>query len=168
MYRLRTSLVATLTIATLSSVPIAASAQNGWAFFAPHVPGSNAELAVYRTYVQGSNGLVESFTEEFAPGTHTMARIDARYHNCRASADNVQFTITAGHWTEVDVPMQFRDCSMPIGMAALGQHLADGVGTVLVCGTIGHRTIHDGCFLHPVRSQRSAVLLVGEFSWVSG
>ncbi|HEV7706101.1 MAG TPA: hypothetical protein VGO46_17520 [Gemmatimonadaceae bacterium] len=135
MHRLRTSLVATFSIAILTSVPITASAQNGWAVFVPYVPGADAELSVSRTFVQGSNGLVETFTDEFTPGSHTLARIEARYHNCRASADNVNFTITAGHWTEVDVPMQFRDCSMPINMAALGIHLADGVGTVLYAGS---------------------------------
>lgn len=132
MHRLRTSLVATLTIVALSILPCAASAQNGWAAFAAFVHGPHGDIGmpIYHTFVQANNGLEETFTNEFTPGTHTLARIEGRYHNCRASADNVTFTITAAHWTQVNVPMSFRDCSMPINLAALGQHLSDGTGSV--------------------------------------
>ena len=133
MHRVRSSLIATLAFTLSSTMPSAASAQVGWAHFRTHVVGgTNAfeDRGVSHTFVQGTNGLEETFTAEFTPGSHTLARIDAPVGNCRASADNVTFTITAGKWTEVDVPVTLRDCKLNIALIPFGDHNFDGVGTV--------------------------------------
>ena len=133
MHRLRTALVATLTLAILSSVPSSSFGQVGWAHFRTHLVGStNAfeDRGVSHTFVQGSNGLEETFTAEFTPVSHTLARVDAPARDCRALADNVTFTITAGKWTDVDVPVTLRECKLNIGRYAIGDHNFDGVGTV--------------------------------------
>jgi len=137
MHRVRSSLVATLAFTLSSTMPSAASAQVGWAHFRTHVVGSNnsfEDRGVSHTFVQGSNGLEETFTAEFTPGSHTLARIDAPIGDCRASADNVSFTITAGKWTEVDVPVTLRDCKLNIAILPVGDGnfngVGDGVGTV--------------------------------------
>ena len=133
MHRLRFSLVATVTIAMLSSMTSIASAQVGWAHFRTHVVGGTNSIedrGVTHTFVQGTSGLEETFTAEFTPGSHTLARIDAPLGDCRASADNVTFAITAGRWTEVDVPVTLRDCKENIAITPIGDHDFDGVGSV--------------------------------------
>ena len=137
MHRLRISLMATLALTLSSTMPSAASAQVGWAHFRTHLAfNTNAleDRGVSHTFVQGANGLEETFTAEFTPGSHTLARIDAALGDCRASADNVTFTITAGRWTEVDVPVTLRDCKLNIALLPVGDGnwngVGDGVGTV--------------------------------------
>jgi len=118
MHRARSVLVTALALTILSSVASVAHAQVGWVELDPHLAGSSSVgfLPVSHTFVQGSNGLVETFTDEFTPGTHTLARVDAIAGDCRASADNVTFTVTAGKWTTVDVPMTLKDCNVNINI----------------------------------------------------
>ena len=76
------------------------------------------DRGVYRTFVQGTSGLEESFSLEFAPGPHTIARVEALTNSCRATATNISFTIKAGQWAEVDVPVTWQDCSFELGLVA--------------------------------------------------
>ena len=133
MHRARSVLVTALALTILSSVASVAHAQVGWVELDPHLAGSSSVgfLPVSHTFVQGSNGLVETFTDEFTPGTHTLARVDAIAGDCRASADNVTFTVTAGKWTTVDVPMTLKDCNVNINIIPVGDHNVDGGGKVL-------------------------------------
>ena len=105
----------------------AAAQSTGFVHLKTHLASATYyyELGVYRTYQQGSKGLVESFSEEFTPGTHTFAEVDALYANCRLSAQNITFTITAGQWTDVDVPMTFQDCFVGINL-----DYSNGIGDV--------------------------------------
>ncbi|MEO8138980.1 MAG: hypothetical protein ABI742_05000 [Gemmatimonadota bacterium] len=127
-------------LAFLVLLPSLAAAQTtGYAFFRTHATGAAFEdLGVYRTWVQGNNGLVETFSEEFTPGQHTVDRIDALVNNCRAqSTSPVTFTIKAGQWTEVDVPVTWRDCSY--GINAYGNTVVS-----LAAGGVGFATCQVG------------------------
>lgn len=134
MSRLRIAFLLPVTLTMLGASAMAATAQNvGWVALAAHVgsPATGEPLAIIHTYVQGASGLEDANTEEFSAGTHTFARVEGIYKNCIATAENVGFTITAGKWTYVDVPMTFRECQYSIGMNEIGYPGADGTGTVL-------------------------------------
>ena len=120
---LRRLLVVLCSIAGLSHLsPGLAGAQaiTGYVHLKTHASGTGGgnnvvpEMGVYRTWVSGVNGLTETFTQEFAPGPHTFAKVEALYGPCRATATDVSFTIKAGQWTDVDVPMIYVDCSVAI------------------------------------------------------
>jgi hypothetical protein len=125
------------------SASVATAQSTGYVHLITHVVSQTptnvpAELGVSRTFVQGSSGLVETFTQEFSPGQHTFARVEALYKNCRATAENVTFTITAGQWTDVDVPMDFKDCYIQINM-----FYGSGIGAIdySVIGNVGTQPI---------------------------
>lgn len=144
MHRLRISLVAILAITLSSTMPSAASAQVGWAHLRTYLVGTNnsfEDRGVSRIFAQGSNGPVEIFSLEFTPGTHTIASVESLQGNCRATSDAVTFTITAGKWTEVSVPVTFKDCSLPINIVAYG----GGTGHVIYTanGISGNHSIAD-------------------------
>jgi hypothetical protein len=131
-----------LTLCAIST-SVAAAQATGFVHLKTHVVSQAPtnipdELGVSRTFVQGSNGLVETFTQEFSPGPHTFARVETYYKDCRATADNVSFTITAGQWTDVDVPVVFQDCYLEINM-----FYGSGIGDVdySVIGNVGTLSI---------------------------
>ncbi|MGH7621472.1 MAG: hypothetical protein ACREMU_03960, partial [Gemmatimonadaceae bacterium] len=105
----------------------------GWVALYTHVGPSatNGFIPITHTYVQGTSGLVDYNSEEFSPGTHTFARVEGASHNCTATAENVTFTITAGKWTFVDVPMEFVSCQYSISVGATGLPGGDGYGMIL-------------------------------------
>ncbi len=107
----------------------AAQAQaTGFVHLQTHVTGFAGafDFGFSRIFEQGANGLVEKFSEQYLPGQHTLARVETIVGTCRAVATNVSFTIVAGQWTDVDVPMQFEDCNVNLHP----EPQADGVGTV--------------------------------------
>ncbi|MEP6574395.1 MAG: hypothetical protein ABJD11_16970 [Gemmatimonadota bacterium] len=93
------------------------------------------DLGVSRTFAQGANGPTEIFTEEFSPGPHTLARVETTLGICRAASGTVNFTVKAGQWVDVDVPVTFQDCS--IGIVGYG----DGVVDVFA-GGVGFASCH--------------------------
>jgi hypothetical protein len=106
-------LAALLAIAPSLFTGHALSAQNpGFVHLRTHLASENplTDHGVLHTYVQAGNGVQESFTEQFAPGSYTLARVDAQIQGCIASSGSVSFTITAGQWTTVDVPVSFQSC----------------------------------------------------------
>jgi Domain of unknown function DUF11 len=119
---LRRLLIVLCTIAGLSHLsPARAGAQatTGYVHLKTHTieRDGNAivsDMGVYRTWVTGVSGLTETFTQEFAPGPHTFAKVEALYGPCLATASNVSFTIKAGQWTDVDVLMTLVDCNVAV------------------------------------------------------
>ena len=134
MHRRRFTFIALLALVLLSTGAVVAPAQStGFAHFRTHLAGSHVEFedrGVSRMFLQGSNGPEEIFTQEFTAGTHTLSSIEALNGTCRLSATNVSFTVTAGKWTEVDVPVRYTFCSIPASIEPFGDHNADGGGTV--------------------------------------
>ncbi len=121
----------------LSYLPLsAAMAQTGYVHLRTYPAGlnTNADLGVYRTFIQGTNGLQETFTQEFTPGPHTLAQVEALNGPCRGTAQNVSFTIKTGQWTDVDVPVSYVDCSFQLEANALGGRTNGGSGTALAVG----------------------------------
>jgi hypothetical protein len=116
----------------LCGAPLAAAfAQTGFVSLQLHgITGPDA--TVYRTWIQGPSGLQEIFTQEFTPGTHTLAKVEGVYGPCRAVATNVTFTIVANKWTIVDVPVAWTDCALSVDISLLGGHLAGGTGKATV------------------------------------
>ena len=134
MYRRRFALASSLAFALLSTAPTAVAAQStGFAHFRTHLANSNnasEDRGVSRMFLQGTNGPEEIFTQEFTPGAHTLSSIEALNGNCRMSATNVNFTIAAGKWTEVNVPVVYTFCSIQASVEPVGDHHADGGGTL--------------------------------------
>jgi len=134
MHRRRFALATSLVPVMLSMGTIAVSAQStGFAHFRTYLATSHVafeDRGVSRMFLQGPNGPEEIFTEEFTPGTHTLSSIEALNGNCRMSATNVNFTIAAGKWTEVNVPVVYSFCSIQASVEPVGDHNADGVGTL--------------------------------------
>ena len=91
-----------------------AAAQTGWVHLdtrmAADAPGSQ-DYGVMHAYQQGQNGLEEVFSFEFAPGNHSLTKVVSTYGACTAESGPVSFTITAGHWTEVDVVIHPTTCT---------------------------------------------------------
>jgi hypothetical protein len=116
----------------LCGAPLAAAfAQTGFVSLQLHgITGPDA--TVYRTWIQGPSGLQEIFTQEFTPGTHTLAKVEGVYGPCRAVATNVTFTIVANKWTIVDVPVAWTDCALSVDINLLGGHNNDGTGQATV------------------------------------
>ncbi|MDQ2931529.1 MAG: hypothetical protein M3Y05_12050 [Gemmatimonadota bacterium] len=154
MSRLRIAFLLPVALTMVGASAMAATAQStGWVALYTHVGPSAARvpLPITHTYVQGTNGLVEYNSEEFSPGTHTFARVEGEYHNCTATAENVTFTITAGKWTYVDVPMVFKSCQFSIAAGSTGLPGGDGFGTVLLAtlADIGPSSLVASCTLVP-------------------
>lgn len=108
----------------------------GFVHLRTHFPNDppSADLGVSRTFEPGVSGPVETFTEEYAPGPHTLARVETVVGACRATATNVSFTIKAGQWTEVGVPVTLQDCSFPVAMSGAGGRYAGEGELVLSVG----------------------------------
>jgi hypothetical protein len=134
MQRRQISHIASQALVLLSMGTSAVAAQStGFAHFRTFLSTSHVEFedrGVSRMFLQGPNGPEESFTQEFTPGTHTLSSIEALNGNCRLTATNITFTVTAGKWTEVDVPVTYRDCSIQASIEPVGDHNADGGGTL--------------------------------------
>ncbi|MGH7653767.1 MAG: hypothetical protein ACREN6_03800 [Gemmatimonadaceae bacterium] len=123
--------LACFTLAPAVAPAVAAAQSTGFVHLRTYFAGgaSTDDYGVYRTFEQGPSGLVETFTEEYTPGTHTLAVVETHYGNCRAAANNVTFTIKAGQWTEVPVQVAWVDCSIAIAFNAFGGY-GTGFGTV--------------------------------------
>ena len=102
-----------LALAVCCAPLAAASAQTGLVYLYTHL-ANGQDAPILRTFLQTANGPQEIFTQEFTPGTYTFSRVDAEVGSCRASASNVTFTITANHWTTVDVPVVLQDCAVEL------------------------------------------------------
>src|SRR5664279_456697 len=131
--RFRPLLPIRLALAVCCAPLAAASAQTGLVNLYTHLAGGG-NATVSRTFLQTANGPQEIFTQEFAPGTYTFSRVDAVVVGspCRASASNVTFTITANHWTTVDVPVALQDCAFGVDIQAYGGSDDGGTGVVTV------------------------------------
>jgi hypothetical protein len=134
MQRRQISHIASMALVLLSMGTSAVAAQStGFAHFRTYLANSHVafeDRGVSRMFLQGPNGPEEIFTQEFAPGTHTLSSIEALNGTCRLSATNITFTVTAGQWTEVDVPVRYTFCSIEAKLLPIGDHNADGGGSL--------------------------------------
>jgi hypothetical protein len=98
----------------LLTLPLAGlQAQTGFVHFRTRLSGDipNQDRGVTHAFLQQPSGPAqEVFTFEFAPGSYTMTRIETIIGPCRASTTDVAFTITAGQWTIVSVPVSYDAC----------------------------------------------------------